>query len=193
MSPAPYRQMSSPPEAPRPSHWLGTALLVLLSAAAWGAFCVPWARLVGSPAEITLADPRTPPEVAPPEPRGDEPALRDPEFHFIPTPPTNFDREAAAKALAQVSVEGCRQAGDPQGEAHVKVTFAPDGHVISSVVDQPPFARTATGRCVAERFQALRLPSFGGAAVSIGKSVEIGTSYPTCTCKSGDPLCSCIQ
>ena len=183
--------MSPPPEEPRRWNWAITALLVLLSAGAWTAFCVTWTRTVPSP-ESTLADPRTPPEVSLPR-RRENPVSPDPGFQFIPTPEGGFQRQAAAAALAGVNIDGCHKAGDPAGATHVKVTFAPDGYVKSAVVDVAPLAGTGTGACIAERFRGARVPSFDGASVTVGKSVEVPARRPACTCKSGDPLCSCVQ
>ncbi len=84
-----------------------------------------------------------------------------------------FDRGAAAAALGSVNVAGCKKGDGPTGSGHVKVTFGPNGTVQSAVVDQPPFAGTAVGGCVAGKFRSAHIPAFGGAAISVGKSFVI--------------------
>jgi hypothetical protein len=85
----------------------------------------------------------------------------------------SFDRAATAEALGCVPVHVCRQSSGPRGSGHVRVRFAPDGTVESTVVDQPPFAGTETGECVGAQFQRVRIPPFRGDAVSVGKSFVI--------------------
>ena len=84
-----------------------------------------------------------------------------------------FDRGAAAAALGSINVGGCKKADGPTGSGHIKVTFAPSGTVTSAVVDQPPFAGTAVGGCVAGKFRSAHIPAFGGAPVAVGKSFII--------------------
>ena len=84
-----------------------------------------------------------------------------------------FDRGAAAAALGSVSVGGCKKSDGPTGSGHVSITFAPSGNVQSAVVDQPPFAGTAVGGCVAGKFRGAHIPAFSGAAVHVGKSFTI--------------------
>ncbi len=43
----------------------------------------------------------------------------------------------------------------------------------SAVVDQPPFAGSAVGGCVAGKFRAAHIPAFAGGSVSVGKSFVI--------------------
>jgi hypothetical protein len=52
----------------------------------------------------------------------------------------------------------------------VAVTFAPNGSVTTAVVDQPPFAGSAVGGCIAGKFRGARVPAFGGAPMKVGKS-----------------------
>jgi hypothetical protein len=44
---------------------------------------------------------------------------------------------------------------------------------VSAVVDQPPYAGTSEGACVAGRFRATRVPPFGGGNLTIGKRFTI--------------------
>jgi hypothetical protein len=45
--------------------------------------------------------------------------------------------------------------------------------VQSAVVDQPPFAGTPVGGCVAGKFRSARIPAFAWAAVGVGKSFVV--------------------
>jgi predicted Zn finger-like uncharacterized protein len=85
----------------------------------------------------------------------------------------SFDRGAASAALSSVNVQSCRKGDGPTGSGHIKITFAPSGSVQSAVVDQPPFAGTSVGGCVAGRFRAAHIPAFGGSPVTVGKSFVI--------------------
>ena len=51
-----------------------------------------------------------------------------------------------------LEIEKCRSAGTPHGEGHVKITYGPDGRPFKAEVDDPVFANTHTGWCVADRF-----------------------------------------
>lgn len=55
-------------------------------------------------------------------------------------------------ALAAVDLEDCRTAGTPKGQGHVKITYDTDGKATKAEVDDPTFANTHTGWCVADRF-----------------------------------------
>jgi predicted Zn finger-like uncharacterized protein len=84
-----------------------------------------------------------------------------------------FDRGAAAAALGNVNVSSCKKPDGPTGSGHVSVTFQPDGSVQSAVVDQPPFAGTPVGGCVAGKFRGARVPAFSGGNVKVGKSFTV--------------------
>ena len=84
-----------------------------------------------------------------------------------------FDRGAAAAALGSVNVASCKKPDGPTGSGHVKITFSPNGTVQSAVVDQPPFAGTAVGGCVAGKFRSAHIPAFAGSPVPVGKSFVI--------------------
>lgn len=92
-----------------------------------------------------------------------------------PGPSTSppFDRSVAARSLGAVDVTSCKRPGGPTGAGHVSMTFAPDGSVATAQVDQPPFAGTAVGDCVAARFRGTRVPAFSGSSVKLGKSFVI--------------------
>ena len=84
-----------------------------------------------------------------------------------------FDRGAAAAALGSINVNSCKKSDGPTGSGHIKVTFGPNGNVMSAVVDQPPFSGTAVGGCVAGKFRSAHIPAFGGSPVPVGKSFNI--------------------
>lgn len=86
-------------------------------------------------------------------------------------PARPFDRPAAARALG-VEVASCKRGGSPTGAGHVKVTFQPGGSVSAVEVDAP-YAGTAAGACVAQRYRAASVPSFTGGPLTVGKTFVI--------------------
>ena len=52
-----------------------------------------------------------------------------------------------------IDLENCRFAGTPKGKGHVTVTFDEDGKAKKAEVDDPVFANTHTGWCVAQRYR----------------------------------------
>ena len=82
-----------------------------------------------------------------------------------------FDRLAASRALG-VNVSSCKRGDGPTGAGHVKVTFQPSGSVSAVDVDAP-YAGTATGACVAQRYRGASVPAFAGGPLSVGKSFAI--------------------
>ena len=86
-----------------------------------------------------------------------------------------FDRGAAAASLGSIanSVASCKKPGGPTGEGHVSITIAPSGSVTSAVVDQPPYAGTAVGGCVAGKFRSAHVPAFSGSSMPVGKRFTI--------------------
>jgi hypothetical protein len=82
-----------------------------------------------------------------------------------------FDRVAAARALG-INVASCKRGDAPAGAGHVKVTFQPSGNASAVEVDAP-YAGTATGSCIAQRFRGASVPAFAGAPLSVGKSFLI--------------------
>ena len=81
-----------------------------------------------------------------------------------------FDRKETALALGAVDVSSCKTPGGPTGGGHVTVTFSPNGRVVSAKVDQPPFAGTPAGACIAGQFNAMHIPPFTGELVTVGKA-----------------------
>jgi hypothetical protein len=86
-----------------------------------------------------------------------------------------FDRGAAAAALRTVAegVGSCRRPSGPSGDGHVTVTFRNDGAVDHVEVDRPPYQGSPVGACVASKFKLARVPAFGGAPITVGKSFSI--------------------
>lgn len=84
-----------------------------------------------------------------------------------------FDRGAAAGALGAVNLASCKKADGPTGSGHVKVTFESNGAVSKVDVDQPPFAGTAVGGCVAGKFRGAKIPAFSGGSMTVGKSFSL--------------------
>jgi hypothetical protein len=90
-----------------------------------------------------------------------------------PQGPPVFDRRATATALGSVDLAPCRTAGGLQGSGHLRITFANDGSVSATRVDQPPFAGTPSGDCVAGLFARVHIPPFAGLPVTVGKSFTL--------------------
>jgi hypothetical protein len=84
-----------------------------------------------------------------------------------------FDRGAVAATLGNVNVQSCKTSDGPTGSGHVKLTYAPDGRVVSVIVDAGPFSGTRVGACIASRFREARIPSFSGEPVTVGRSFTI--------------------
>jgi hypothetical protein len=80
----------------------------------------------------------------------------------------DFDKSAAASALASVRVDDCGS----HVTGHVRVTFVRSGTVSLAEVD-PPLRGTSVGACVEERYRAARVPPFGGPPRVVGKSFVI--------------------
>jgi hypothetical protein len=86
-----------------------------------------------------------------------------------------FDRGAAAAELRRITegVNACRRPAGPTGDGHVTVTFRNDGAVDHVEVDRAPYQGTPVGACVASKFKLARVPAFGGAPITVGKSFSI--------------------
>lgn len=87
-----------------------------------------------------------------------------------------FDKGAANAALAAAvasAAGGCKQPGDPSGQAVVSVTFLPSGKATTSKVSGPPFQGTPTGSCIARTLRSAKIPPFTGDPVTVTKTVSI--------------------
>jgi hypothetical protein len=71
--------------------------------------------------------------------------------------------------LSTVDLSVCRRDGGPRGQGHIVIEFAPNGIVSRATADWPPFAGTPEGACVEAQFSKLRLPTFGGPGLTVGK------------------------
>lgn len=91
----------------------------------------------------------------------------------------SFDRSAAVAAFNGVDADGCARDEGPDGPGHVRVTFAPDGHVSDATFDAEytpattNYQGTTVGRCLAERYLRMRIPPFAGGPVTVGHSVLV--------------------
>jgi hypothetical protein len=113
-----------------------------------------------------------------------------------------FDRGAAISALDAIDVRPCiakateegvvssqppDQTGEPELKvsrparttAHISVTFAPDGSVLTSRLDRGPDGSavnlwgTAAGQCMVEQFRGARVPLFQGEPQRVGVSIRL--------------------
>jgi hypothetical protein len=78
-----------------------------------------------------------------------------------------INTSAAAAALAAVNIDSCKPPGGPVA-VDVHITFAPSGEATAAVVEQP-FVGTPTGLCIAKNVRRVRIPSFEGEPVIVGK------------------------
>ena len=62
------------------------------------------------------------------------------------------DFSSSVREPVRADVSDCRSAGTPRGDGHVKITYGSDGRAVKAEVDDPIFANTHTGWCVADRF-----------------------------------------
>jgi hypothetical protein len=87
----------------------------------------------------------------------------------------DFDRAAALSTLSATATasQGCKKPDGPTGAGRVAVTYANNGSATTAVIEGPPFAGTAVGGCIAARFRATHIPSFGGSPVTVHKSFNI--------------------
>jgi hypothetical protein len=86
-----------------------------------------------------------------------------------------FNAKAAKLAIDRIvpRLKGCKQPGEPPGQATVTVTFAPTGRVSSAQVTTTRYAGTRTGSCITQRLREARVPEFTGAPVTVKRSVAV--------------------
>jgi len=93
-----------------------------------------------------------------------------------PEPPTHdplpFDRSAAAAAMnaAAGMTSSCPAPATGQATVRVSVTFASTGRVTTAIANGKGVSGTATGSCIARKFQSIRLDAFQGPPVTVHKS-----------------------
>ena len=88
-------------------------------------------------------------------------------------PGPQFDMNAAANALRSVELVKCKIAGGPRGAGHVSVTFGNDGGASSVAVDGGPFVGSPVERCIVAQYKPVKVPSFKGEPVKVGKTFHI--------------------
>jgi serine/threonine-protein kinase len=79
-----------------------------------------------------------------------------------------FDRTAAIRALDETAagLESCTRKGSPRGPGSIRVLIHPNGQITSLQIGWP-YARTATGQCIRNRFLETPLPSFAGPLLAL--------------------------
>jgi hypothetical protein len=125
---------------------------------------------VATPIPMVTATP-TPiatPAAATPTPTPSTPAATPIPLAPLPAPGA-FDPTAARSSLDVMNgvLASCKRPGGKTGDGPISVTFATDGHVQQAVVDEPPFAGSPEGACVASRFKQAHVAPFEGAPGSI--------------------------
>ncbi|MBX3228556.1 MAG: hypothetical protein KIT84_07880 [Labilithrix sp.] len=86
---------------------------------------------------------------------------------------TTFDQVAARRALGEVDLASCGDAGAPRGAGHARVTFDPAGHVTKVVIDAPPGMTKPAVDCVGGHLGATKVPAFRGTPVTVGTSYRV--------------------
>lgn len=120
------------------------------------------------------AKPEPKPEVTKPDPKPEDTKPVTPP----PPPPGDageFNKDAARAALgaAAGAAASCKTEDGPVGPARVKVTFSTTGRSTQAIIDGPPFAGTAVGSCIAQKFRGLSIPAFSGDPVTVTKTLTI--------------------
>ena len=82
----------------------------------------------------------------------------------------DFDRQAAATAIGEISLSKCKAPNAATGDGHVTITFAPAGVAQSAVIDKGPWVGTPVAKCMQKEFKKAKVPAFKGDAVTVGKS-----------------------
>ena len=96
--------------------------------------------------------------------------------------PSPLDRAAISSAFESVDFQSCATPGVTYvrglNDVHLRVTFAPDGHVSQALVDTKRgesaiYDGTPIARCIVGKARSLHIPAFAGGPVSVGKTVRI--------------------
>jgi hypothetical protein len=89
--------------------------------------------------------------------------------------PGPFNAQAAKLAIDRIvpKLTGCKQAGEPPGNATVTVTFAPTGRVSNAAVTTQRYAGTRTGNCIAARLREARIAEFTGKPVTVKRGITV--------------------
>lgn len=72
-----------------------------------------------------------------------------------PPTPVATDEPIHAALRDEIDLSACKFAGSPSGKGHVTLTLDGHNHVTKAEVDDPTFANTHAGWCVADRFRAM--------------------------------------
>ncbi len=108
-----------------------------------------------------------------------------PEDKPVNVDATNFNKEAAAKVLADnaSSFQGCVEAElrkNPNaklGKLILSVTVAPSGIVTRASVDRKDVNQSGLGECLQKRAKRMRFNAFEGEPVDLEAPIVTGTSY----------------
>jgi hypothetical protein len=83
---------------------------------------------------------------------------------------SEFDKQAAATAITEVSLQKCRATNASRGEGHVTITFTPGGSAAQATIDKGPWIGSPVAKCMAREFRKTKVPPFRGDAVTVGKT-----------------------
>lgn len=86
-----------------------------------------------------------------------------------------LDKEALVEAMrdANRAAAACSTPGGPRGTSRIAVTVAPDGRVVTSVLEGGALFGSVEARCIEEKFRAVRVPPFRGGPVTAHKTVRL--------------------
>jgi hypothetical protein len=89
----------------------------------------------------------------------------------------DFDRPAAEAALARAAAQaaGCAVSDAPRA-IDVRVTFGPEGTVSRALILDGSLLGTPQGACVTSAFHRARIPRFPPPAVTLQRSVQLGSA-----------------
>lgn len=87
----------------------------------------------------------------------------------------SFDKAGVSAALDGVELRKCLVPNAPRGPGHVVLTIVSSGEISEAKVDQGPFVGTPVERCISNQFKKLKVPTFTGAAITLGKSFAFGS------------------
>jgi hypothetical protein len=174
LDPSPVaRRLAAIGKTPRQQRWLAAGgagalagIVILLAVTAPRATGGPRegrvvtshaAKLRVEPKEVRAPGPmQLPADVVPSPPPPVVPAA-------IPQTPGRFSAAGARAALAEASPDlvECKTTPGPRGPGSVRVRFNPSGKMAEAYLG-PPYANTATGRCILERFSNVRVEPYEG-------------------------------
>lgn len=86
-----------------------------------------------------------------------------------------FDEAAARRAMAAAArgAQDCRPTGGPRGPGQVRVRIEPNGSVSSAEHATAKFEGTAAGACISQLFRQVKVPAFGGSAITIVQKFNV--------------------